>query len=84
MPSVARNQEGVVLLEVSQASSVFHIDNSSVKVKVSFGHSWDDTDRRKPRYEEKNLSQCLFVYHKSHMEWPGLEPGPPLQLEVGE
>jgi hypothetical protein len=23
-----------------------------------------------------NLPQCLFAYHKSHMTWPGLKPGP--------
>jgi hypothetical protein len=27
---------------------------------------WNDTDRGKVRYWEKNLSHCHFVHHKSH------------------
>jgi hypothetical protein len=40
-------------------------------------HRWNEIDRGKPKYSGKNLSQCHFVHHKSHMDRPGIEPGPP-------
>jgi hypothetical protein len=36
-------------------------------------HRWNDIDRGKPKYSGKNLSQCHFVHHKSHMDWPEIE-----------
>jgi hypothetical protein len=41
-------------------------------------HRWNEADRGKPKYSGgKNLSQCHFVHHKSPMDWPGIETGPP-------
>jgi len=33
-------------------------------------HWWNDNDRRKAKYSEKDLSQCHFVHYKSRNGWP--------------
>jgi len=38
---------------------------------------WNVTDRGKEKNSEKTLSQCQYVHHISHIDWPGGEPGPP-------
>jgi len=47
-------------------------------MKISIEHWWDDTDRGKQKYWQKNLFQCLLVHHKSHVDCPGIECGPQL------
>jgi hypothetical protein len=42
-----------------------------------------DNDRVKQKYWEKNLSQCHFVHHKSHVDWPRIVSGPP-KLDAGD
>jgi hypothetical protein len=38
---------------------------------------------RKPKYSEKTLSRFSFVHHKSHADWPGIQPTR-LRLEGSE
>jgi hypothetical protein len=47
-------------------------------MKYGYGELLDETDSGKPKYSEKNLSHCHFLHDKSHMDWPGVEPGPSL------
>ena len=46
-------------------------------------HRWNEIDRRKPKHLGKDLTQCHFLHHKSHMYCPGIEPGPP-QWKAGD
>jgi hypothetical protein len=46
-------------------------------MKMNMEHWWNDTDRRKVKYSDKNLPQCHFVHHKSHINRPRIEPGAP-------
>ena len=47
-------------------------------MEMNLDHWWVDIDWGKPKLrEENNLSQCHFVHHKFHIDWPGIEPWPP-------
>jgi hypothetical protein len=46
-------------------------------------HRWKEIDGEKPKYSEKNLSQWHFVNHKSHINRPEIETGPP-RWEAGD
>jgi hypothetical protein len=48
-------------------------------MKIGVEHWWNDTERGKPKYTEKNLSQCHFIHHKFHVDWPGIELDTPRQ-----
>jgi len=32
---------------------------------------WNDAERRKLKYSEKNTSQCHSVHYQCHVDWPG-------------
>jgi hypothetical protein len=49
---------------------------SEIFERMSMNRWWNDTDNIKPQKLERNLSQYHCVHHKSHMEWPGIKPGP--------
>lgn len=67
-------------------SSAFCVRNNIVCYKVCcctsgnsgmiMEHLWKDTVRIKQQYSEKTLSDCHYVQHKTHNDWPGIEPGP--------
>jgi hypothetical protein len=49
---------------------------------TSMEYWWNGSDMGKLNYSVNNLSQFCFVHHKSHMDWPGIEPGP-LRWQTG-
>jgi len=45
---------------------------------MSSGHWGNVDDRGRAKNSDKNPYQYYFVYHKSHMDQTGMEPGPPI------
>ena len=39
---------------------------------------WDETQSGQRKNSEKTLYLYQFVHHKPHLDWPGLEPRPPV------
>jgi hypothetical protein len=62
-------------IESVPASPACPYDNSSIKMKMIMDRWWNDTGRGTHTYSEKIVVDCHFVHHKSHVDWPGLEPG---------
>ena len=62
------------LFEGSEASPAGHSNHRRIKLELSMEHPWNDTDMRKARCLEKSLFLYHLVKHKSHTDWPGIEP----------
>jgi hypothetical protein len=61
-------------------------DDEDEEVLSAFPLKWSTGGMKltgKLKYSKKILSQCHFVHHKSHMDRPGIEPGPP-RLEASD
>lgn len=43
---------------------------------MNLEHPSGDTERKSAALDG-HVSECHFVQHKSHMNWPGIESGPP-------
>jgi hypothetical protein len=50
----------------------------SMKMKIGLEHRWSNNDSgNRITEKKKSLSHCHSVHNKSHVDWPGIESGPP-------
>jgi hypothetical protein len=66
---------GALLIVIN--SCVLHFECNKVPSWIEPSSTLQYIDRGKPMNSEKDLSQCHYIHHKPHMDWPGREPGPP-------
>jgi hypothetical protein len=43
---------------------------------MSMEYGMNNTDKEMLKYPKKNLSKCHFIYQRSHLDCPGIQPGP--------
>jgi hypothetical protein len=43
---------------------------------MSMEYGMNNTDKEMLKYLKKNLPKCHFIYHKSYLDCPGIQPGP--------
>ena len=69
-----------VSLEGSQALPVCPDESSSCKMSVDT--LWSDTDGEKRSARRKPRPKASFFHHRSHRNWPGIEPWAPRWLSA--
>ena len=66
----ARRQKYVVFLSMSpSAVNILSHIVGGTWTTVSVKCWWNDTDKGKFKFSDKNSSECYFVHNKSHMDW---------------
>jgi len=68
-----RNVNGYLLAEGRKFQKLANIIKRQQSMN-QYGALFELCLQRELKYLEKNLLQYHFVHHKSHMNWPGIEP----------
>ena len=62
---LTRFSKGHSFQEITLLRPFVHLAKSNV-LMIGMEHCWDGTVMWKPKYWEKNIPRCYFVYYKSH------------------